>query len=61
MSHIQVLSKNKFKEIIDSSVDKVMFQNFIELISHAQTCPQCSKYYNGALAFAENHLKEKHR
>lgn len=61
MSQSEVFSKEKFKEIIDSSVDKVQFQTFIELVTHAQTCPKCASHYTMALNIAENHMKESHR
>lgn len=61
MSKTEIISENKFKEIIDSSVKKAKFQKFIELITHAQTCPQCASSYNTALSVAENHMQEAHR
>ena len=58
MSHPKVISKEKFKEIIDSSLDKVQFQKFIELVAHAQTCNKCKFHYNKALSIAESHMHE---
>ena len=57
MSHT-VVSKENFKQIIDSSVNKAQFQKFIEIVTHAQTCPQCATHYNAALSLAEKHTQE---
>ena len=61
MSHTHMVSKEAFKEIIDSSVEQVQFQKFIELITHAQTCTECASHYNAALSIAENHIQESFR
>lgn len=59
MSH--TVTRNNFQQIIDSSIEKVQFQKFIEIVTHAQTCPQCAEQYNAALSIAENHIQESFR
>jgi len=61
MIQSEVVTKDKFKEILDSAVDKVKFQKFIQLVTHAQTCIKCAPYYNKALSIAEHHMQESHR
>lgn len=51
-------SNNKIdiKFALENTVNSKSFQDLIEMINHAKTCPKCSSKYNSALRSAQEHM-----
>jgi len=50
------LTKDVIKQVVDESFGKKKFQEFVQIMTHAQTCQECSKVFHETMRMAENHL-----
>ena len=56
MMNSSELTKDLIKQVVDDSFGKKKFQDFVQIMTHAQTCQECSKVFHETMKKAEDHL-----
>ncbi|MBI3638880.1 MAG: hypothetical protein HY223_01030 [Thaumarchaeota archaeon] len=51
-----LITKERMKHIVDAAYDTRSFQAFISVMTHAQTCKECSDLFHESMKKAQNHL-----
>ena len=50
------ITKDRMKQVLDSVYGTKKFQMYIMVMTHAQTCKECSGLFLESMAKAKNHL-----
>ena len=54
-----LITKEKMMEVMDYVYSKRDFQMFMAVMTHAQTCKECSKLFFESMRKAQNHLESE--